>query len=245
MKQSIYKKPPRNLHQHVVDELGALIVCGKIKPGEVLPVEATLAESFGVSRTIVREAVKVLMHKRLLQVRTRTGTCVLPSELWNHLDPDILRWRFSNGLTSKLLSDINELRRVVEPAAAELAAQRATPEALRKIEAALQDMTNAVAIEAHIAADLRFHTGILEASGNDLLLGLRYGMEGAWDPSIRLVTQSKADAESSRALHQAVYDAIVAGKPAAARAASDRLIDRWANDGDRVIIKDSKRNKVA
>jgi DNA-binding FadR family transcriptional regulator len=245
MKQSIYKKPPKNLHQHVVDELGALIVCGKIEPGEVLPVEATLAESFGVSRTVVREAVKVLMHKRLLQVRTRTGTCVLPSEVWNHLDPDILRWRFSNGLTPKLLSDITELRRVVEPAVAELAARRATPAALRKIEDALQDMTNAISIDGHIAADLRFHAGIMEAAGNDLLSGLRYGMEGAWNPSIRLSTQSKADAESTCALHKALFDAIAVGDPVAARLATDRLIDRWADDGGHIMAKDKKSKRMA
>lgn len=245
MNQSVHKKPPPNLHQHVVDELGAMIVCGNIKPGELLPVEAMLAESFGVSRTVVREAVKVLMHKRLLQVRTRTGTCVLPSEVWNHLDPDILRWRFSNGITPKLLADISELRRIVEPAAAGLAATRATPAALRKIEGALLDMTNAISIEVHIAADLRFHAGILEAAGNDLLSGLRYGMEGAWNPSIRLSTQSKADAQSTCALHKAVYDAIAAGKPAAARAATDRLIDRWADDGGHIMAKDKKSTKMA
>ncbi len=226
---------PVSLHQHVVDELGGGIVCGAFKPDEVLPVEDNLAEAFGVSRTVVREAIKVLVHKRLLEVRTRTGTRVLPSAAWNHLDPDILRWRFAGGLTPKFLSEVAEVRRMVESAAAELAAARAPPAAVRAIEDALLEMMTATADDALVAADLRFHSCILEAAGNELLLGLRQGMEGAWNSAFRLLTQTKAEGERSLALHKAASDAIVAGDPAAARAAMDRLIDRWAADSLRTI----------
>jgi DNA-binding FadR family transcriptional regulator len=160
--------------------------------------------------------------------------------MWNHLDPDILRWRFASTLDAKFVSDVIELRRVVEPAAAELAAARATPAAVRAIEAALHDMAIATDVNVHNAADLRFHLCILEAAGNDLLLGLRYGIEGALSFAIRLLTRSKEEGESSHALHQAVADAITSKDPATARAAMDRLVDRWAVDSLRMISSTKK-----
>jgi DNA-binding FadR family transcriptional regulator len=239
---SVRRKRPLSLHEHVIDELGGRIVRGELRADEVLPIEDDLAASFGVSRTVVREAIKVLVHKHLLEVRTRTGTRVLPSVSWNHLDPDILRWRFASALDAKFVSDVIELRRVVEPAAAELAAARATPGAVRAIEAALHDMATTTDVNAHNAADLRFHLCILEAAGNDLLLGLRYGIEGALSFAIRLLTRSKEESESSHALHKAVADAITMKNPVAARTAMDRLVDRWAVDSMRMI---SRRRKGA
>jgi DNA-binding FadR family transcriptional regulator len=235
---------PLSLHEHVIDELGARIVRGEFKANEVLPIEDDLAGAFGVSRTVVREAIKVLVHKHLLEVRTRTGTRVLPSISWNHLDPDILRWRFASTLDAKFVSDVIELRRVVEPAAAKLAATRATPAAVRAIEAALHDMATATDPNAHNAADLRFHLCILEAAGNDLLLGLRYGIEGALSFAIRLLTRSKEEGESSHALHKAVSDAISNKNPALAHAAMDRLVDRWAVDSLSMISRNRKRAAV-
>jgi DNA-binding FadR family transcriptional regulator len=234
------RKLPLSLHEHVVDELGGRIVRGELKADGMLPIEDDLVKAFGVSRTVIREAIKVLARKHLLEVRTRTGTRVLPSASWNHLDPDILRWRFASALDAKFVSDVIELRRVVEPAAAELAAARATPSAVHAIEAALHDMATTTDVNAHHAADLRFHLCILEAAGNDLLLGLRYGIEGALSFAIRLLTRSKEEGESSHALHQAVADAITRKRPAAARAAMDRLVDRWAVDSLRMISRNRK-----
>jgi len=234
------RKLPLRLHEHVVHELGGRIVRGELKADEMLPVEDDLAAAFGVSRTVVREAIRVLVHKHLLEVRTRTGTRVLPSVSWNHLDPDILRWRFASALDAKFVSNVIELRRIVEPAAAELAAARATPRAVRAIEAALNDMATTTDVNAHHAADLRFHLLILEAAGNDLLLGLRHGIEGALSFAIRLLTRSKEEGESSHALQKAVADAITGKNPAAARAAMDRLVDRWAADSMRMISRNRK-----
>ncbi|HXX83226.1 MAG TPA: FadR/GntR family transcriptional regulator [Casimicrobiaceae bacterium] len=234
------RKLPLSLHEHVVDELGGRIVRGELKADETLPTEDGIAEAFGVSRTVVREAIKVLVHKRLLEVRTRTGTRVLRSASWNHLDPDILQWRFASALDAKFVSDVIELRRIVEPAAAELAATRATRSAVHAIEAALHDMATTTDVNAHHAADLRFHLCILEAAGNDLLLGFRHGIEGALSFAIRLLTRSKEEGESSHALHKAVADAITRKDPAMARAAMDRLVDRWAVDSLRMISSNRK-----
>ena len=105
------------MHQRVVDELGQRIVDGAWEPGDPLPVEDTLAAEIGVSRGVLREAVKSLVAKGMLRVRPRTGTRVLPPEQWNHLDPDVLRWKQAGDAVA-LLRDTSELRRIVEPAAA-------------------------------------------------------------------------------------------------------------------------------
>ena len=237
------RPPPKRLHEHVVDELGARIVRGDFKADEALPVEDALVAQLGVSRTVVREAVKVLAQKNLLQVRTRTGTRVLPAALWNQLDPDILRWRFAGGFDAKLIEDLVDLRRFVEPAAAELAAQRATPQAIDKISAALDEMSDDSQLDAHIEADLRFHLGILEATGNDLLLGLRHSLEGALTFAIRFSTHDKVDGLSSLALHADVLRAIAQRKPERARAAMNVLVDRWARDSMNLVA--AERAKAA
>ena len=234
---------PKRLHEFVVDELGSRIVRGELAPGASLPVEDDLASEFGVSRTVVREAIKVLAHKRLLKVRTRTGTRVSPAAEWSQLDQDILRWRFAGDLDATFVANVIELRRIIEPAAAELAAARATPAALRTIHAALQEMTTTIAGKAHLAADLRFHLAILEAAGNELLLGLRHGIEGALNFAIRLTAQPKEDVANTLALHKAVYDAIAARKPVAARAAMDRLVDRWTEKSRDIVAATRKRTK--
>lgn len=226
---------PKRLHEHVVDEIGARIVRGDYKPDEALPVEDALVTQLGVSRTVVREAIKVLAQKNLLQVRTRTGTRVRPSVRWNQLDPDILRWRFAGRFDAKLISDLIDLRRIIEPAAAGLAAQRATPAMHRCLRDALAEMGDESLVSEHIAADLRFHLGILEATGNDLLCGLRHSLEGALTFAIGFSTHTKDDGLSSMALHRAVLDGIVAGDPARAQTAMAALVDSWAADCIRIM----------
>lgn len=226
---------PKRLHEHVVDEIGARIVRGDYLPDQTLPVEDALVAQLGVSRTVVREAVKVLAQKNLLQVRTRTGTRVCQPARWNQLDPDILRWRLAGRFDAKLISDLIDLRRIIEPAAAELAAQRSTPAMRQGLQAALAEMADESLVSEHIAADLRFHLGILEAAGNDLLGGLRPSLEGALNIAIGFSTHTKDDGLSSMALHRAVLDAIVAADPAAARSAMDRLVDSWAADCRRLM----------
>jgi DNA-binding FadR family transcriptional regulator len=238
---------PKRLHEHVVDDLGARIVRGDFAPGETLPVEDALVAQLGVSRTVVREAVKVLAQKNLLQVRTRIGTRVCAPSQWNQLDPDILRWRFAGGFDAKLIQDLVDLRRMIEPTAAELAATRATPAQILSIQRSLDEMADESQVEAHISADLRFHLGILEAAGNDLLLGLRHSIEGALTIAIGYSTHSKEDGRTSLSLHGNVLQAITGRQPAAARAAMNVLVDRWAEDSLRIAAtqqpKTARRTK--
>ena len=229
------KPLPKRLHDHVVDELGARIVRGEFAPDAALPVEDALVAELGVSRTVVREAIKVLAQKNLIQVRTRTGTRVLPFAQWNQLDPDILRWRFAGAFDAKLIEDVIDLRRIIEPAAAELAAARATPVQIEVLRTVFSEMSDPSQVAAHIAADLRFHLGILEAAGNHLLLGLRHSIEGALTFAIGFSTRSKDDGLSSLALHGTVLRAIAEHKPARARTAMNSLVDRWAEDSLRIV----------
>ena len=232
---------PKRLHEHVVDELGARIVRGEFKTDEALPIEDALVAQLGVSRTVVREAVKVLAQKNLIQVRTRTGTRVCAPARWNQLDPDILRWRFAGAFDPKLIEDLVDLRRIIEPAAAELAALRATAPQIESLNATLAEMGDDSKVDAHIAADLRFHLGILEAAGNELLLGLRHSIEGALQIAIGFSTHTKADGLASLALHGNVLRAITQRKPALARAAMNKLVDSWAQDSLRLIKAQNAR----
>src|SRR5690349_8565847 len=117
--------PRRGLHGAVVHEIGVRIVDGQLKPGETLPDNGFVGEA-EVSRTVVREAIKVLAAKGLVESRPKVGTRVRPRRDWNLLDPDVLAWRYEAGPDEGFLEEISEVRGVIEPAAAALAAERST-----------------------------------------------------------------------------------------------------------------------
>ena len=112
----------KNFHRHTLDLLGHAILSGRYPVGASLPPEPLLCEEFGVSRTVVREAIKSLVAKGLLFTGPKVGTRVLPDADWNWFDPDVVAWQAQCGLTPEFLKDLQELRRVVEPAAVRLAA---------------------------------------------------------------------------------------------------------------------------
>jgi DNA-binding FadR family transcriptional regulator len=226
---------PKRLHEHIVDVLGARIVRGDYAADAALPVEDALVTQLGVSRTVVREAIKVLAQKNMIEVRTRTGTRVCAALHWNQLDPDILRWRFAGELDTKLVEDVGELRRIIEPAAAELAATRGTPQAVLAIQTAFDVMSADTTIEEHNAADVRFHLGILEAAGNHLLLGMRHSILGAVTFAIGFTNDSKEAGRSSLQLHGDVLRAIQQRNPGAARKAMNVIVDGWVQDSARMI----------
>ncbi len=161
----------RNLFAQVVEELGIRIVRGDLAPEAAFPKEADLEAEFGVSRSVIREAVKTLAAKGLLESRTRTGIRVLSPVHWNLLDAEALSWRYSAMPPSQFFGELFELRLMIEPEAAALAAERATADDLTEISASFEAMTEASqANVSGIEADLRFHRGILAACHNPLLL---------------------------------------------------------------------------
>ncbi|MFI8230922.1 FadR/GntR family transcriptional regulator [Streptomyces sp. NPDC085900] len=217
----------RTMHQRVVDELGRRIVGGTWEPGEPLPVEDALAAEIGVSRGGLREAVKALVAKGMLEVRPRTGTRVLPPEHWNHLDRDVLRWKQTGDATA-LLRDTGELRRIVEPEAARLAAERAGPDDIRALYDSLAAMQAAAAEpgrNGYIEADIAFHRALLDASGNRLLGSLGRAVDIALEHSFLVSTQTPGAVAASLPGHRAIVEAVEARDPEAAAAAVLAIIE--------------------
>src|SRR5215208_2517294 len=134
----------KNVHGNTVDHLGEAIVSGRYAPGASIPPEPKLCEELGVSRTVIRESVKSLVAKGLLSTGPKVGTRVLPEDQWNWFDPDVILWKSKAGLTREFLRDLQDLRRVLEPAAVRMAAERATAQDLADIESAYEGMRAAV-----------------------------------------------------------------------------------------------------
>ena len=129
-----------SLHASVVEQIGRRIVQGEFLPGEALPNADDSSEMLDVSRTVLREAIKVLAGKGLVESRPKTGTRVRPRAEWNFLDPDVLAWRYSGPIVPDDVTALFELRRAIEPMSANLAALRATPAQLQQLDAALAEM---------------------------------------------------------------------------------------------------------
>jgi DNA-binding FadR family transcriptional regulator len=226
----------KNVHGNTVDHLGAAIVAGRYPAGCVVPPEPMLCEELGVSRTVVREAVKSLVAKGLVSTGPKVGTRVLPADQWNWFDPDVIGWQAEAGLTREFLRDLQELRRVMEPAAVRLAAERATPDDIAEIEAAFAGMKRAVEEGGdYVTPDLRFHRGLLRASHNRMLGQMSKALSALLRTSFEVSTRRQDGSKNSLPLHRAVLDAVVAHDPAAAEKAVLVLIDGAREDIDTVL----------
>jgi GntR family transcriptional regulator, galactonate operon transcriptional repressor len=212
----------RNLFSHVVEELGLRIVRGDFSAGMALPNEAVLGEEYDASRSVIREAVKSLAAKGLIESRTRTGIRVLPPLHWNLLDPEVLAWRYSAMPPAQFYREIFEVRGLIEPHAAAFAAERASKAELAEMTAAFEAMQAAEQPgNAAINADLRFHHAILAGAHNDLLLQMGNLIGAGLTVSYRLSSESFS---VFLPLHKEVLDAILARDAAAARSAMTRLL---------------------
>ncbi|HSI58696.1 MAG TPA: FadR/GntR family transcriptional regulator [Ideonella sp.] len=230
----------RNAHGHLLDLLGAAIVAGRHAVGASLPPEPQLCEAFGVSRTVVREAVKSLVAKGLLVTGPKVGTHVLAEEHWNCFDPDVVAWQLEAGLSREHLRDLQELRRLLEPAAVRMAAERATPEDLAEIEAAYAGMKHAVQFGGdYISHDLRFHQALLRAGHNRMVAQMSKVLGSLLRTSLEISTARPDGPASSLPMHRAVLDAVIARQPAKAERASRTLIDS-AHD-DMAVVLASRR----
>lgn len=215
---------PANFHRQILDALGREICAAGIN---TLPTEAALCARFGTSRTIVREAVKSLAAKGLLEVRPKTGTTIRPSRHWSLLDPDVVAWRSTGTLDARFVADLLELRRVIEPSAARLAAERATAEDLDAIRTALAHMAEATAGRGeYIPADLAFHAAVLDACHNQFLQQMQSALAVIQRTSFTLSTRLPGSAAASMPMHEALADAIAQGDPATAERATLALIAR-------------------
>ena len=215
----------RNLCGQVVHDLGCRILAGDVKPGAPLPQEPTLCEQMGVSRTVIREAIKSLAAKGLVESRPKRGTIVRPAKFWNYLDPEVLSWQGQADESGRQLFYLTEFRQSVEPAAAAMAAERASENELQLITGACEEMERTVdCVEAFMAADLRFHTEILHATGNPFFAPVANVISVSLESSLRVTNRQPSDNRTSVPLHQKVMKAICARKPARAKAAMQALL---------------------
>jgi len=238
--------PPKNAHGNTMDRLGEAIVAGRYAPGGSIPPEPTLCDDLGVSRTVVREAVKSLVAKGLLVTGPKVGTRVQPSEGWNWFDPDVVAWQSKAGLTRDFLRDLQELRRIVEPAAVRLAAERATAADIAEIETAYAGMKDAIENGGdYVASDLRFHQGLLRACHNRMVVQMSKALGALLRTSFEISTSRPDGPFQSLPLHRAVLDAVIARSASKAERAILVLIDGARDDIEEVLASRRKLPSLA
>ena len=221
--------PIRGVHGRLVEVIGQRIVGDALAPGTDLPREVELMDEFGASRTAVREAIKVLAAKGLVESRQKRGMRVRAQDEWNLLDPDVLAWYAASSPSAELVAQMVELRRMVEPAAARLAAERRSANqfcdiaaAFAAMQAGLDDFT------AYYQADLAFHRAVFRASGNPFVDRLGAIVAVILEVSFRLQRRSLIPASAGLALHAPVLEAIRAQDQEQAEAAMLAIIDAAA-----------------
>ncbi|WP_347557548.1 FCD domain-containing protein [Robbsia sp. KACC 23696] len=225
--------------RQVLDRLGEQICSGHFAPGDVLPSEPELAQQLAVSRITIRESVKSLSAKGMLEVRRRHGTVVTARTRWQLFDPDVIAWRAKAGtVDTVLIRDLMELRRIIEPQAAKLAAARATDMERRALRYAYDAMAAAVAGRGeYVPADLAFHGAIFSACNNQFIQQMQTALSAILRTSFALSSEIEGGPARSLPMHEALCRAIEQANPAAAERAALELIDRAANDfADREAI---------
>jgi DNA-binding FadR family transcriptional regulator len=229
-------------HQNVLHRLGLSIVGGEFPELSILPGDGELLARYGVSRTVLREAMKTLSAKGMIHARARIGTRVLDRRHWNYFDPDILCWHAETGIDKGFLANLAEMRMAFEPEAAALAARRRTGAQIAELHAWISKMETAQSSGgAFVDADLRFHIAVAEASGNPLMRSMSALIEVALEITFLVSSPipNTAMHAHSVARHRAIAKAIEVQDDDAARAAmraviheGSRRVDAVINDGD-------------
>ncbi len=219
----------RTVHIRIADQIGRNILHGDILPGELLPTEAKFCEILGVSRTAVREAMRMLNAKGLIESRPKCGTRVRPRQHWNYFDSDVLKWLLSGVDIDLYLKKVYDLRQIIEPSAAALAAQNATEDDCAYLQACIHRMAAADTIETWIDADLAFHKSIYLATQNELFWPIGQLFQVSLRESFRIAL-AHTPRLASLAEHQEVATAIAVKDPARAQAATLVLLQHSAAD---------------
>jgi DNA-binding FadR family transcriptional regulator len=213
------------LHGTIARDIGVLIVSGRYRPGHILDGEVEASEQRKVSRTAYREAMRILSAKGLVNSRPRVGTRVSPLEQWHLLDPDVLSWAFSGEPEPEVLHGLFELRTIVEPAAAALAATRRNQKHLDSMRRALDAMAlHTLSTEEGRIADQEFHAALLRATANPFIVSLTNGVTAAVNALTEFKQRIAPLKRDPVPDHLRVYDAIAAKNPERARDAMAELI---------------------
>lgn len=222
------------IHQALARKLAIKILSGKLEPGENLGGEIEQSEALGLSRTAYREAMRILTAKGLVESKPKAGTHVTPRARWNVLDPDVLAWMFSGRPDERFVRDLFELRGVIEPAAAALAAERRTEAHLERMREGVDGMRKfGLATARGRAADQDFHHAILEAAGNEALASLSSSVGAAVTWTTYLKQRDQASPRDALPDHEKVLAAIVSGNPKRAHLAMKALVDAALMDMSR------------
>lgn len=219
------RAPGSRVHAELAAGIGRLILDGTYPPGSLLPNEAEWGRQFRASRTAVREAIKTLNGKGLLVSRPKIGSRVEPRDRWNLLDRDVMAWHRAAMDEKTFLVSLQEVRRILEPGAAVLAARRRTAAQLAALEAALEAMRTAADPRSMVEADVRFHLCLLSCANNELLAPFGIIIEQALASMFDYTTRNTAKPEHILPLHTNVVRAIAAQSPEAARRAMAALLD--------------------
>ena len=197
-----------NLHQQVLDDLGQLVVGAAYGPGALVPNEEELVTRFGVSRTVVREAIRALGAKGLLESRPRSGTRVRPRAQWSLFDADVLRWVCNAGVDREFMLHLAQVRNLIEPSAAALAASTRTTAQLAAMQQAFRAMSEAADLQAWVRADMAFHDAILQATNNPLLISLGAVVGSALESLLVVNAREAGNFNEALPLHGKVLRAI-------------------------------------
>jgi DNA-binding FadR family transcriptional regulator len=218
----------RTCHSRVVDELGLAIVAGTFGVGETLPGDIELERQFDVSRSVLREAMKTLAAKGLVVAKSRVGTRVTEKCHWNLMDEDVLRWHFRAGVSADFLNHLYDIRLVLEPAAAALAADYATPEDCAELRGYAHALGSAqLTFREQVEADLKFHVLLFLAAGNPFLESMvgfiKTSLDGAF--TLAFSQHIRQSDDKITETHLAIVDAIDLKDAAAACQAMRRAIE--------------------
>jgi DNA-binding FadR family transcriptional regulator len=225
---------PAGQHANVLDALGGRIAAGTLAHGQVVTLESVCAE-FSVSRSVAREAIRVLESMGLVASRRRVGITIQPQHRWNVFDPRVIRWRLDGGDRTAQLLSLSELRRGIEPVAAALAAERADATQCRVLAAAASDMVihgRTGDLEAYLQADTIFHRVLLDASGNEMLRSLHGVVAEVLSGRTHHGMMPARPNPEAIALHDEVARAVRLGESAAAERAMRAIIDEAAEAMD-------------
>lgn len=227
MAKQVREGRPRSVHAWVAYELGTRIVTGVYAPGEYIPNEATIGEELNVSRTALREAFKILTAKGLIESRPKLGTRVRPKECWNMFDSDVLKWNFEATPSPEFLRSLFEVREVIEPSSAALAAERASQAQIEAIAEAYRAMEEAeIGTEEVINTDINFHMAILRATNNEFMISLGESIRTALKGLFRISSSEGSEFVASLPGHKAVYQGIADRDPERARFEMKSLLSK-------------------
>lgn len=225
------------IHQAIARSLGTAILSGALKPGDSFDGEIAHSLALGVSRTPYREAIRILVAKGLLESRPRTGTQVTPRGRWNLLDPEVLAWTFSGEPDAAFVRSLFELRGIIEPAAAALAARRRDAVQLEAMRTALATMSaHGLSTDAGRAADQNFHRLVLGATQNEVLAALASSVGAAVDWTTRFKQRRYTKPRDPLPEHLAVFEAIAAADADSARRAMEELLRLALADTAAVLV---------